>query len=154
MNANTCKPGTQRLSIEQLQKWEALKFGMFIHYGMSTYTGSELPDGSHPSTLYAPDNLDVDQWVSVARVSLAFTTREYQDFQSAQIEELLTHYGKVGEVWIDIPTVLPRFYRQELYHQISSLQPDAGPDKHGLIPPKYVGALQRLRANLDRLNVP
>jgi len=34
---------------------------------MSTYTGSELPDGSHSSTLYAPDQLDVDQWVCVAR---------------------------------------------------------------------------------------
>ena len=28
---------------------------------------------------------------------------------------------------------------------------DVGPDKHGLIPGKYVSALQRLRANLDRL---
>jgi alpha-L-fucosidase len=325
--------GAQRLTLQQLQKWEALKYGMFIHYGMSTYTGAELDDGSHPSTLYAPDKLDVDQWVSVARdagmkyavlttkhvaghclwptkhndyhvgtsgnktdvveafvkacekrgvlpgfyycswdnhnkfgsrtysdtaaderallperVSLAFTTREYQDFQTAQIEELLTNYGKVAEVWIDIPTVLPRFYRQELYNQISNLQPEAvimmnngisdgshypvdkawpadiiaierflpnshtghvkwrtiegkkyympgevcdpigrewffteedqprsdeellgmylvsisrgtnllldvGPDKHGLIPQKYVGALQRLHANLDKLGL-
>jgi alpha-L-fucosidase len=321
--------GAQRLSLQQLQKWEALKYGMFIHYGMSTYTGSELPDGSHPSTLYAPDKLDVDQWVSVARDAgmkyavlttkhvaghclwptklndyhvgtsgnktdvveafvnacekrgvlpgfyycswdnhnrfgsrtysdmtadkkpgnlHAFTTREYQDFQTAQIEELLTNYGKVVEVWIDIPVVLPRFYRQELYNQISNLQPgavimmnngisdgshypidkawpadiiaierflpnshtghvkwreiegkkyympgevcdpigrewffteedqprsdeellgmylvsisrgtnlllDVGPDKHGLIPQKYVGALQRLRANLDKLGL-
>ena len=317
----THERGAQRLSLEQLQKWEALKYGMFIHYGMST------------STLYAPDKLDVDQWISVARdagmkyavlttkhvaghclwptkhndyhvgtsgnktdvveafvnacekrgvlpgfyycswdnhnkfgsrtfsdtaaeeralfperVQLAYTTREYQDFQSAQIEELLTQYGKVAEVWIDIPTVLPRFYRQELYNQIAGLQPDAvimmnngisdgssypvdkawpadiiaierflpnshtghvkwreiegkkyympgevcdpigrewffteedqprsdeellgmylvsisrgtnllldvGPDKHGLIPQKYVGALQRLRANLDRLGM-
>ena len=329
----THERGAQRLSLEQLQKWEALKYGMFIHYGMSTYTGAELDDGSHPSTLYAPDKLDVDQWISVARdagmkyavlttkhvaghclwptkhndyhvgtsgnktdvveafvnacekrgvlpgfyycswdnhnkfgsrtfsdtaaeeralfperVQLAYTTREYQDFQSAQIEELLTQYGKVAEVWIDIPTVLPRFYRQELYNQIAGLQPDAvimmnngisdgssypvdkawpadiiaierflpnshtghvkwreiegkkyympgevcdpigrewffteedqprsdeellgmylvsisrgtnllldvGPDKHGLIPQKYVGALQRLRANLDRLGM-
>lgn len=329
----TNERGAQRLSLEQLQKWEALKYGMFIHYGMSTYTSAEFDDGSHPSTLYAPDKLDVDQWVSVARdagmkyavlttkhvaghclwptkhndyhvgtsgnktdvveafvnacekrgvlpgfyycswdnhnkfgsrtysdtaaderalypeqVSLAFTTREYQDFQTAQIEELLTGYGKVAEVWIDIPVVLPRFYRQELYNQISSLQPEAvvmmnngisdgsnypidkawpadiiaierflpnshighvkwrtiegkkyympgevcdpigrewffteedvprsdeellgmylvsisrgtnllldvGPDKHGLIPQKYVGALQRLRANLDKLGL-
>jgi alpha-L-fucosidase len=28
---------------------------------------------------------------------------------------------------------------------------DVGPDKHGLIPSKYINALQRLRANLDRL---
>jgi alpha-L-fucosidase len=30
---------------------------------------------------------------------------------------------------------------------------DVGPDKHGLIPEKYVGALQRLRANLDKLGL-
>ncbi|MFM8831901.1 MAG: alpha-L-fucosidase [Spartobacteria bacterium] len=329
----TNERGAQRLSLEQLQKWEALKYGMFIHFGMSTFDGDELSKGDLPSTAYAPDKLDVDQWVCVARdagmkyavlttkhvaghclwptkhndyhvgtsgnktdvveafvnacekrgvlpgfyycswdnhnkfgsrtwtdtaaeerslwpqqVILAYTTREYQDFQSAQIEELLTQYGKVGEVWIDIPTVLPRCYRQELYNQIATLQPEAvimmnngisdgskypidkawpadiiaierflpnshtghvkwreiegkkyympgevcdpigrewffteedqprsdeellgmylvsisrgtnllldvGPDKHGLIPQKYVGALQRLRANLDRLGI-
>jgi alpha-L-fucosidase len=334
---NTCEPGAQRLSIQQLQQWEALKFGMFIHYGMSTYTGTELPLGHEPSTLYAPDRLDVDQWVSVARdagmkyavlttkhtaghclwpskytdyhvgtsgnktdvveafvkacekrgvlpgfyycswdnrhqfgsltpthaepfekplnlgnpllrggVQLSYTTRAYLDFQSAQIEELLTQYGPIGEVWIDIPQVLPPFYRHELYNQIAAFQPqtlimmnngisdgssypiekawpadlvaierflpnshtghvkwreiegnryympgevcdpigrewfftendvprsdeellgmylvsvsrgtnlllDVGPDKHGLIPSKYINALQRLRANLDRI---
>jgi len=339
MGTTTNERGAQRLSLEQLQKWEALKYGMFIHYGMSTYTGSELPDGNHPSTLYAPDKLDVDQWISVARDAgmkyavlttkhvaghciwptkhndyhvgtssnktdvveafvnacekrgvlpgfyycswdnhnrfgsrtysdmtadkkpgnlHAFTTREYQDFQTAQLEELLTGYGKVAEVWIDIPGMLPRCYREELYRNITTWQPetvvmnnngigdgsnypvinqygvpcvgfdawpadiiaierflpnshtghvkwreiegkkyympgevcdpigrewffteedqprsdeellgmyllcisrgtnlllDVGPDKHGLIPQKYVGALQRLRANLDRLNV-
>jgi alpha-L-fucosidase len=329
------KNGCQRLSLEALQRWESLQYGMFIHFGMSTFTNSELPDGSHPSTLYAPDKLDVDQWVCVARdagmkyavlttkhvaghclwptklnnyhvgtsgnktdvveafvkacekrgvlpgfyycswdnhnvfgsqtptetapfekllnlgnplisgVQLSFTTRAYMDFQSAQIEELLTQYGPIGEVWIDIPQVLPRFFRQELYNQIAGLQPqavimmnngisdgsnylfdkawpsdliaierflpnshtghvklrevegkkyympgevcdpigrdwffteddqprsdnellgmylvsisrgtnlllDVGPDKHGLIPEKFVKALQRLRANIDR----
>jgi alpha-L-fucosidase len=339
MGTTTNDRGAQRLRLEQLQEWEALKYGMFIHYGMSTYTGSELPDGSHPSTLYAPDKLDVDQWISVARDAgmkyavlttkhvaghclwptkhndyhvgtssnktdvveafvnacekrgvlpgfyycswdnhnrfgsrtysdmtadkkpgnlHAFTTRAYQDFQTAQLEELLTGYGKVAEVWIDIPGMLPRCYREELYRNITTWQPetvvmnnngigdgsnypvinqygvpcvgfdawpadiiaierflpnshtghvkwrviegkkyympgevcdpigrewffteedqprsdeellgmyllcisrgtnlllDVGPDKHGLIPQKYVGALQRLRANLDRLNV-
>ncbi len=330
---NPSDPGTQRLTLEQLQEWERLQYGMFLHFGMSTYTGSELPDGSHPSSLYAPDRLDVDQWVCVARdagmkyavlttkhvaghclwptklndyhvgtsgnrtdvveafvvacekrgvipgfyycswdnhnvfgsqtpthtaaweraqlglvpeTQLSYVTRAYMDFQSAQIEELLTQYGSVGEVWIDIPTVLPRFYREELYQQIASLQPqalimmnngigdgshypiakawpsdliaierflpnshtghikwreiegktyympgevcdpigrewfftdedqprsdeellgmyltsisrstnlllDVGPDKHGLIPDKYVSALQRLRRNIDSL---
>ena len=55
----------------------------------------------------------------------AYTTRAYQEFQSAQIEELLTQYGNIGEVWIDIPEVLPRCYRDELYAQITSLQPEA-----------------------------
>jgi alpha-L-fucosidase len=194
------------------------------------------------------DTADEERALWPQQVILAFTTREYQDFQSAQIEELLTQYGKVGEVWIDIPMVLPRCYRQELYNQIATLQPEAvimmnngisdgskypidkawpadiiaierflpnshtghvkwrtiegkkyymlgevcdpigrewffteedqprsdeellgmylvsisrgtnllldvGPDKHGLIPQKYVGALQRLRANLDRLGI-
>jgi alpha-L-fucosidase len=332
------KSGAQRLSLPELQKWEALKFGMFIHYGMSTYTGSELPDGSHPSSLYAPDKLDVDQWVCVARdagmkyavltakhvaghclwpskhtdyhvgtsgnktdvveafvqacarrgvwpgiyycswdnhhrfgsqtpsdaapfekplnlgnplcegVQLSYTTREYQDFQTAQIEELLARYGRIAEFWVDIPGVLPRCYRQTLYRRIADLQPEAvimmnngigdgsnfrvekswpsdlvaierflpnshtghvkwreiegqkyylpgevcdpigkewffteedqprgdeellgmyltsisrgtnllldvGPDKHGLIPEKYQGALKRLRKNLDRLGM-
>jgi alpha-L-fucosidase len=317
------EPGAQRLSLEQLQKWEDLKFGMFISFGMSTYDGEEFSKGDLPSTAYAPDKLDVDQWVSVARdagmkyavlttkhvaghclwptklndyhvgtsgnktdvveafvkacekrgvlpgfyycswdnhnrfgsgtpsviaYEEAFTTRAYMDFQSAQIHELLTQYGPVGEVWIDIPSVLPRFYRHELYEQIARLQPqavimmnngfgdgsnypvakawpsdliamerflpnshtghvkwreiegkkyyipgevcdpigrewffaeadqprsdeellgmylvcisrgsnlllDVGPDKHGLIPENYIGALQRLRKNLDLLGM-
>jgi len=332
---NTLEPGAQRLTIDQLQQWEALKFGMFIHFGMSSFDGEELSKGDLPSSAYAPDKLDVDQWVCVARDAgmkyavlttkhvaghclwptklndyhvgtsgnktdvveafvkacekrcvlpgfyycswdnrntfgsqtpshtadweraqlglvpdpqLSFTTRAYMDFQSAQIEELLTQYGPVGEVWIDIPWVLPRFYRQELYQQIAGLQPhavimmnngisdgsnypiakawpadiiaierflpnshtghvkwreiegkryympgevcdpigrewffteedqprsdeellgmylvsisrgtnlllDVGPDKHGLIPEKYTGALERLRTNLDKLGV-
>jgi alpha-L-fucosidase len=30
---------------------------------------------------------------------------------------------------------------------------DVGPDKHGLIPNKYLGALQRLRKNLNLLGM-
>jgi len=44
-----------------------MRYGMFIHFGMSMYVGVKLPDGTHASTLCAPDRLDVDQWVSVAR---------------------------------------------------------------------------------------
>jgi alpha-L-fucosidase len=60
-------PGGQRLSLEQLRKWESLQYGMFIHFGMSTFVNNELPDGKAPAATYAPDRLDVDQWVSVAR---------------------------------------------------------------------------------------
>lgn len=60
-------PGAQRLPVEKLRQWEALKFGMFIHFGMSTFVRAELPSGSDPSTTYAPDRLDVDQWISIAR---------------------------------------------------------------------------------------
>ena len=61
------KDVSQRLSIEKLRAFEALGYGMFIHYGMSTFLANELPDGKDPATAYAPTNLDVGQWISVAR---------------------------------------------------------------------------------------
>lgn len=59
--------GCQRLSLERLQRWEALGLGLFIHFGMSTFDQTEHSQGNKPSSFYAPDRLDVDQWVSVAR---------------------------------------------------------------------------------------
>lgn len=64
--------GHQRLSLDRLKWWESLQYGMFIHFGMSTYVNLEgkvffKPDGSDPPSCYAPDDLDVDQWISVAR---------------------------------------------------------------------------------------
>lgn len=55
----------------------------------------------------------------------AFTTHAYRDFQLKQIEELLTRYGPIGEVWIDIPIVLGYEGRRVQYDQIAGLQPDA-----------------------------
>jgi alpha-L-fucosidase len=59
--------GAQRLSLAKLQAWEALGYGMFLHFGMSTFVGQELPDGKPPASTYNPDKLDVDQWVQIAR---------------------------------------------------------------------------------------
>ncbi|MBI1389094.1 MAG: hypothetical protein GC154_11665 [bacterium] len=212
-NAAEEAQGSQRLSLTQLRGWEALQYGMFIHFGMSTYAGEELPDGSQPASMYAPNRLDVDQWVSVARDAgmkyavlttkhvaghclwpsrhtdytvansgnktdvveqfvnacakrgvkpgfyycswdnhhkfgsqtpsdvhwtevmnrfpqgdeklAPFTSSLYQTFQSAQIHELLTQYGEIAEVWIDIPGVLGPGYRRYLYQAIAELQPNA-----------------------------
>jgi alpha-L-fucosidase len=190
--------GAQRLSLKQLKSWEALGYGMFIHFGMSTFDGDELSKGDNPSTIYRPDKLDVDQWIGIARdagmkyavlttkhvaghclwpttlnnyhvgtsgnktdVVAAFvracekrgvmpgfyycswdnhnrfgsltptytkwgegyTTEQYREFQWRQLEELLTQYGPIGEVWIDIPNLLPRDYRNKLYAQIARWQP-------------------------------
>jgi alpha-L-fucosidase len=51
-----------------------------------------------------------------------FTTSLYQEFQTAQLDELLTQYGPIAEVWIDIPGVLGRGYRTFLYQHVASLQ--------------------------------
>ncbi|MFD0717171.1 alpha-L-fucosidase [Paenibacillus sp. GCM10027626] len=197
--------GSQRLSLEKLKRWEALGYGMFIHFGMSTFDGQELSMGDQPSTVYAPSALDVDQWIRVAKEAgmkyavltakhvsghclwpskytdyhvgtsgnttdvvrafvdacrkydimpglyycswdnhhlfgsltpsmtgfgeswwkIAYTTEEYLQFQWNQLEELLSQYGPIGEVWIDIPGLLPRGYRHKLYKRINELQPDA-----------------------------
>ena len=208
--ADAANAGSQRLSLAQLRNWEALGYGMFIHFGMSTFTQNELPDGKAPPATYAPDRLDVDQWVGVARdagmkyivlttkhvaghclwpskhtdytvansgsktnVVEAFcrscakrgilpgfyycswdnhnrfgsrtpsdggwngmngvpksqeklppyTTSLYQNFQTAQLTELLTQFGPIAETWIDIPGVLGRGYRTFLYEHIARLQP-------------------------------
>jgi alpha-L-fucosidase len=206
------KRGQQRLSMEQLKKWEAMQYGMFIHFGMSTYLGQELPDGKAPASLYNPDKLDVDQWVSVARdagVKYAvvcakhvaghclwpsehtdytvansgnktdvieafvkscekrgvkpglyycswdnhnlfgsqtrtyskrgfmetfpktqeenlppYTTSVYQNFMTAQVTELLTKYGPIAEMWIDIPGELGWGYRTFIYNYMAELQPE------------------------------
>src|SRR3982750_4752720 len=59
--------GAQRLPLAALREGGARGYGMFIHFGMSTYDGDEISEGDKPSSLYVPDKLDVDQWVSVAR---------------------------------------------------------------------------------------
>src|SRR6476661_650177 len=58
--------GNQRLSLEKLSAWEKLGYGMFIHFGMSTFDGDELSKGDKKPSFYNPDKLDVNQWITVA----------------------------------------------------------------------------------------
>jgi len=205
----------QRLSIKKLQTWQNLKYGMFIHFGMSTFLGEELPDGKAPIDTYNPGNLDVSQWVKVAKdagmkyavltakhvaghclwpskyteydivnnknntdvvgefvkecrkqgiqpglyycawdnhhdfFSLMpdksenyagalitpkesdlrkspppYTTSLYQNFMTAQIDELLEKYSPLVEFWIDIPIILGNGYREFIYHHITEKYPN------------------------------
>lgn len=58
--------GDQRLTIEKLQEFQQWKYGMFIHWGMSTFDGKEL-SACEPIETYNPTDLNVDEWISVAR---------------------------------------------------------------------------------------
>ncbi len=51
---------------QRMVQWRSLKYGMFIHYGMSTFTGRELDRGDRPSATFAPPRSDTDQWARVA----------------------------------------------------------------------------------------
>ncbi|WP_127585560.1 alpha-L-fucosidase [Paenibacillus koleovorans] len=47
-----------------------LGFGFFPHYGLNTYTGTTGGQGNpanFPSSLFAPTDLDVDQWMAAAK---------------------------------------------------------------------------------------
>lgn len=191
--------GDQRLPLEKLRVWEAAGFGMFIHFGMSTFVGEEMPSGLDPAQAYRPESLDVDGWVRLAKeagmkyvvltakhvaghclwsspstdydvdnsgnstdvvselanacakhsigmglyycswdnhhrfgtatpsevgIFQSHATQEYIQFQLRQLEELLTGYGPVFELWIDIPQVLGQDGRQACYQLAASLQPD------------------------------
>lgn len=214
-NSHTYEKGAQRLSVEELRNWQNLKYGMFIHFGMSTFTGDEFDKGNSPARLFNPSRLDVAQWISVARDAgmtyailtakhvaghclwktvhtpysivnsgnttdivevfvtecrkkgiepglyycswdnhnrfgsqtpsdaykgnwndmnyfppdqregfAPYTTSLYHNFQTAQITELLTQYGRIMELWIDIPGLLGKGYRTYLYQYVTQLQPE------------------------------
>ncbi len=53
----------------RMAEWQKLHYGMFISFGMSTFTGAEIDNGKAPSTTYAPTQLDVDQWIRVAKAA-------------------------------------------------------------------------------------
>lgn len=53
----------------ELKAWEDLKYGMFIHYGMSTFDQSEINDGKSKPEVYNPTNLDVRQWIHTAKLA-------------------------------------------------------------------------------------
>ena len=51
----------------RMKAWRELKYGMFLHFGMSTFTGNEFDPGNQPSTIYAPETIDAGQWLRVAK---------------------------------------------------------------------------------------
>ena len=196
---STDNTGAQRLPLSALRAWEQLGYGLFIHFGMSTFDGVECNAGTTPVSAYTPHELDVRSWVRTAReagmryailtakhtsgfclwpsaetdyhvgyspvkndvvaefVSACeaeglvpglyycswdnhhkfgsrdhnelgwgngYVTPAYEKFQNAQIRELLQRHPNLGEFWIDIPTMLDRGYKQELYAEIARLVPN------------------------------
>jgi alpha-L-fucosidase len=184
-------PSPARERTHVLGDWEDLHLGMFVHFGMSTFTGYEFGEFSAQAKVYAPTALDVDQWLRVASeggmkyavlttkhcyghclwdskltdydvasgpektdVVRAFvkacrkyglkpgfyyllgwdkvnqwarTPSDYEAFCRGQIEELLTGYGPIAELWLDIPWDMGPDTDQvlaRLYVKVKSLQPD------------------------------
>jgi alpha-L-fucosidase len=50
-----------------LAEFEKLGFGVSFHFSMNTFTGNDYETGAVPAATYNPTNLDVRQWIRVAR---------------------------------------------------------------------------------------
>lgn len=59
------EPATERTKLPA--DWEALRYGMFIHFGMSTFTNNEFGQVPAKSEAFNPTKLDVDQWIAGAK---------------------------------------------------------------------------------------
>ncbi len=55
-------------SLHELQQaFVDLRFGMFIHYNMPTYSSEDWPDPDMPVSAFAPTKLDCRQWARAAK---------------------------------------------------------------------------------------
>ncbi|MDR1584346.1 MAG: alpha-L-fucosidase, partial [Prevotellaceae bacterium] len=55
-------------SLEQLQQeFVDLRFGMFIHYNIPTYTPEDWPDPDASPAIFNPTKLDCSQWAKAAK---------------------------------------------------------------------------------------
>ena len=59
-------PATERTEV--IAQWEALRYGMFICYGLGTFVEEQYGETwDAPISAYNPTDLDVDQWMRVAK---------------------------------------------------------------------------------------
>ena len=52
---------------EKQQEFTSLKFGLFIHIGLATYTNEEWASGKEDPMIFNPSKLDCNQWAQIAR---------------------------------------------------------------------------------------
>ena len=58
----------QQKSLRELQQaFVDLRFGMFIHFGMPTYSTEDWPDPDMPVSAFAPTKLVCQQWAKAAK---------------------------------------------------------------------------------------
>ncbi len=182
-------PTPSQTVTEHLKRYESLQYGMFIHYGMSTFSGVEIPKEATPLETYIAGVANPDQWVRVAKAAgmkyAVLTTKHchghclwpskltdycvvgdendlvaqfvsacrehdilpafyyllgwdcyhqpkmdpdaYRKFCLGQLEELLTSYGPILELWLDIPWDMGESTQSilcEIYSHVKNLQPD------------------------------
>ncbi len=198
--AQPIQPATERTPI--LARWESLQYGMFIHFGLSTFMQEEYGQKEAATCAdYRPSRLDVDQWARVAQdagmkyavlttkhcyghclwpsqysdrtvaqspvkddVVRLFVTAcrqrgiqpgfyyllgwdnyhqqrmtpdQYEEFCRNQLRELLTNYGAITVLWLDIPWDLGPGTSQRLQRHLHAGQRTAA-GVPGLLQPVFL----------------
>lgn len=81
--------------------WQDAELVMFIHYGINTFTGSDVGSGADSASLFAPDTVDIKQWVSVAKQAgfkyLILTAKHHEGF--CLWPSLYTEYSVKNSPW-------------------------------------------------------
>lgn len=49
--------------------WQKMEYYAFFHFGMNTFTGKEWGDGKTPAETFAPETIDVKQWVETLKAA-------------------------------------------------------------------------------------
>jgi alpha-L-fucosidase len=64
----TAQPGnTLPLPTRQQLSWHEMEYYLFLHFGPNTFTDKEWGEGTEPSAIFNPSQLDCRQWVRVAK---------------------------------------------------------------------------------------
>ncbi|SDD13532.1 alpha-L-fucosidase [Auraticoccus monumenti] len=65
-------------------RWQRLRMGMFIHFGLNTFAGQEWSDGTLPASSFDPSDLDARDWVASAQALgaryLVLTAKHHDGF--------------------------------------------------------------------------
>lgn len=88
-----------------------VKRGLKLCFYYSQATDWHEPNGANNDWDFPPNpQKDFDQY--------------FRDKSMPQVKELLTHYGPIGLIWFDVPTLMTPARCQQLVDLVRSLQPD------------------------------
>jgi alpha-L-fucosidase len=74
----------QRTTYENQQAFVDLRYGMFIHFNMGTFTDEEWAQPNYPPATFAPKDVNTDQWAATAKAAgmkfAVLTTKHHDGF--------------------------------------------------------------------------
>lgn len=134
--------GTTKPLSQLQQQFVDLRFGMFIHFGIGTYTNADWPDPEAPGAIFNPAKLDCKQWAKAAKsANMSYgclTTKHHNGF--CLWDTKTTDYGVMnGPLKRDVVKEYVDAFRAEglkvmLYYSIldihHKLRPNAIKPKH------------------------